>query len=233
MDLVLRLGAVELEAERKVRSLVEPSERAVTDLLDAVADRGPETVAEVDRAVRFLAAHESRSSEHPSVALYISHPVRVSAMVAQIDGDAGTEVLQTAVLHNVTEVAGVGSEGLTSAGFGTWLADGVRRLTVDRARERDRSYLSVHYAAIEAHGDELALIKVVDRLDNILGLAPFEDEYVRGGYLDLTREFLVPIAGRLLPELGEYMDDAIEHARAVGFDPGLARLYRATVEAAE
>ena len=53
-------------------------------------------------------------------------------------------------------------------------------LTVDRDRDRDPTYLADHYAEIEAYGPQLVLIKCIDRLDNVLGLAPFEGEFIRG-----------------------------------------------------
>jgi (p)ppGpp synthase/HD superfamily hydrolase len=227
----LALDAVEVEAERKLRSLVDPASGEVDALLAAVGMRDREVQADVDRAVTFLGSQTSRASEHPSMELYLAHPARVARYVSQVQPAATSRTLQAAVLHNAFEVAGTDPAELRAAGFEDWVAQTVSVLTVDRERDRDPGYLAAHYAAIEDHGDEVVLIKCLDRLDNVLGLAPFDGEFMRGGYLDLTREFIVPMARRLFAPLADYIDAAVDHAREVGFDPRLARLHQAALKA--
>jgi (p)ppGpp synthase/HD superfamily hydrolase len=225
MRVELRFASVEAEAARKVESLLSPPDREVAELMQVCVQRHRDTRRRVRRALDYLAGLDSRSEAHPSLDRYLEHPVRVARMVAQTAPDADAEVLEAALLHNVFEVGGLAADDLEAAGYGERVSAGVRLLTIDRDRETDRGYLAAYYGRIESFGPWLALIKCIDRLDNVLGLQPFGGEFVRGGYLDLTLEFVVPMARRVEPSLGDYIEEAVTYARTVGFDPALARRY--------
>lgn len=223
----LPLGPLEDEVERKNASMIGPAHVSQRELLDVCALKlGPAGVDGVSRVLVFVNSLESASADHPSVAAYLSHPLRVATITLSLQTAPNLEAAQIALLHNVFEVCGLDELSLREAGYSDRVGAAVRSLTIDRDQESDPEYLTLFYDAIERFGDPLPLIRVADKLDNLLGLAVLAEGPVRDSYIDLADQFVAPIAHRLDPSLGGYFDAVVAHARNTGCRPELKRRYQ-------
>lgn len=178
----------------------------------------------VKRTLAFARSLDSASASHPSMRAYFSHPVRVARLSFQLLDQPAAEIISMGLLHNAFEVAGLKESDLLEAGYSKRLACGIRLSTVDRERQFDESYLTRFYGRIQEFGDDLTLIKCVDKLDNLLGFQLF-DGAVRDQYLELTDRFVTPMAANLSTSFGDYFRKVIDHMRAVGCDQKLKAQY--------
>jgi (p)ppGpp synthase/HD superfamily hydrolase len=222
----LPFASVAVEARRKLDSMCAPGdERPLLELVDARLGRA--AVEDAQRAVDFALSLQSHDAHHASVRAYFSHPLRVATFALALDDEPAVETVQLGVLHNVFEICGLTERDLVAAGLPARVADGIRLLTIDRKRERDREYLTGFYARIEAFGRRLALIRTVDKLDNLLGLQLLDEGDVRQSYLELGHAFVGPIAHRLSPSIGAYFHDVAVFMRTAGVDREAQARYQA------
>jgi len=198
---------------RKERSLREPERALEREFLDEARRVLGGRDALAGRAVRYLAERlaTAGSAEGPG---YLKHALRVALLALRWDPRPAAETAALAVLHNVHEVTGADEPALRSAGFPDRVVAGVAALTIDRARSEDNAYLGGFYAAIERAGHDAALVRCVDKLDNILGYDASGRDAARARYVDLTERFVLPIAVRTSAPLGRVLAAAIAEARA-------------------
>ena len=226
MRLEHRLGPLDREIERKEASLFAPPDAEIEALKTSCEEAAPGLADAAGDAVSVLLGAEVRDGAHGAMSLYAAHPVRVARMFVEGVSEPRSASVRTAVVHNLMEVSDAGEDHLLALGLEPEVVEGVAVLTIDRDRETDRAYLANYYGAIEGHSSDLALIKTFDRLDNVLGLRPFAGDFVWGGYLDLTLEFVVPMAGRVHEQVGEYLANAVGRIRELGHDHELAANYQ-------
>lgn len=222
------LRPIELEAADKVASMVEISpkpERDLFALCDARLDEAG--VEEVQHSLAFARSLKSTNADHPSMHVYLSHPLRVAKISLQLLSEPLAKSVSLALLHNVFEVSGLTEPDLSKAGYDEHLARGIRLLTIDRKLQYDPTYLETFYANIESYSPELVLIKSVDRIDNLLAFELIERTDRINTYLELSDRFITPMATRLCPELGQYHADLIRHMSAIGCDHSLKARYDA------
>lgn len=214
----------DIEAARKRASMLESASDLAAALDARVRDvLGEAGATRVARAYDFAQRQAAATGDHPSIALYMSHPLRIALFCLALAPDPDAALVETALLHNAFEVSGLDEAALIAAGFAADLAHDVRLLTIDRAHETDLAYLKRFYGAIEARGPHLALLRCVDKLDNLLGAAAIDDAQIHRSYVDLAERFVGPMAGRLEPEFGAYFDAVVAQARAHGPDPAFAK----------
>jgi len=115
---------------------------------------------------------------------------------------------------------------LISAGFSKKIADGIRLLTIDRAQQYEPEYLKDFYQRIEQFGDELVLVKCVDRLDNLLAFELLDKTPTHELYIDLSEQFVVPLAHKLADDFGEYLERVVAYARASSANRNLQEQYQ-------
>ena len=220
------LRPVAVEATEKVASMMERPEESERALLQLCAERLSKTeLRKVDRALSYAKSLESTDPNHPSMRAYFSHPLRVAHIAFQLLEQASAEIVAMGLLHNVFEVSGLVEGDLLEAGFSERLAIGVRLTTVDRKQQYDEAYLTKFYGRIQAFGDDLTLIKCVDKLDNLLAFQLFERTEEIEQYMELCEKFVVPMATGLSDEFGEYVKATIDYMRAVGCDQRLRAAY--------
>ncbi len=226
MSLNFSLRAVELEAADKVSSMMQYSDAVEGVLLELSAKKfSAGALKQIEETISFAKSLKSEDRHHSSMRVYFSHPVRVAMLALRLESEPGLENVKTGLLHNVFEVSGAREDDLLKAGFSDRLARGIRLLTIDRRHQYDVGYLAGFYKGIEAFGEDLALIKCVDKLDNLLGLELFERTPQIETYLDMCERFVVPMAQRLSLELGHYVRDLIAYVRASGGKQDLRAQY--------
>lgn len=230
MALERALDTVAAEAADKVASMIAASRRSEQRLAQTAALRlGRDGAADVARAVAFARSLPFESPSYPSLEAYLAHPLRIATIVLRLDREPSAMAATVAVLHNVYEVSGLAEEDLERAGFGPDVAHAVRLLTVDRSREDDSAYMTCYYSTIRASGPRLALVRCVDKLDNILGLELFPDGAIRDSYLDGAELHVVPLARELDPWFGDFFQEVVDYMRATGCRPDLKARYDALV----
>jgi (p)ppGpp synthase/HD superfamily hydrolase len=221
------LRAIEIEAGEKIESVMRYADDAERHLLQLCKkDFAPADFQEINRTLAFARNLKSRDPNHPSMRAYFSHPVRVATLALRLMTHASLEAVIMGLTHNVFEVSGLREQDLLNEGVSKRVADGVRLLTVERSRQYDPEYLRSFYRDIEAFGDDLVLVRCVDRLDNLLGLQLVERTEALHKYLNLSEQFVVPLAAGLSAEFGAYLGEAIEYARATGCDQDLRGRYQ-------
>lgn len=157
----------------------------------------PEQVNTVVQAYRF-GAHAHEGQKRKSGEAYISHPIAVAQILAELHMDAQT--ISAAILHDVVEDTGTPVAELEDR-FGADVAalvDGVSKLDqmqfVSRAEAQAESFRKMMLAMIE--DIRVILVKLADRLHNMRTLdAMPRDKQVR--IARETLEIYAPIANRL------------------------------------
>jgi GTP diphosphokinase / guanosine-3',5'-bis(diphosphate) 3'-diphosphatase len=181
------------------------SEQAFLDLLAPVLvefarnrpDSPPEEAELIVRAGRTaLAAHEGqfRRSGEP----YITHPVAVAAIVAELGLDAQT--VAGALLHDAVEDTGLTLESIrTTFGDGvTRVVDGVTKLDRLQFNSKEAQQAATIRKMLVAMADDwrVLLIKLADRLHNMRTLAVMP-EWKQRRTAQETFDVYAPLAHRL------------------------------------
>ena len=157
----------------------------------------PEQVASVRRAF-LVGAHAHRAQTRKSGEPYITHPVAVAAILADLGMD--TETLLAAILHDTLEDTELTRPELV-AEFGETVAelvDGVTKLDSVKFRTRQEAAAESFRKMLLAMARDLRviLIKLADRLHNMRTLGSMAPESRRRIARE-TLEIYAPIAHRL------------------------------------
>lgn len=219
---------VENERHRRLLMDADPQSPAKEILLSILQTRlGPGSPLP-DLFSRALKWAQEIKYQHGSVpsSVYLNHPLRVTAILAKEMDVPDYETLATALLHNVLEVSDISKQELEDI-LGARVAEAIDALTVNRALQDDAVYKDKYYERIEATSAACARVKVADKLDNIYMLCFNPSEDIRHNYLNEIDRWVVPMARRVLPVLGERMEKASAEMRETGFLDKDAELERA------
>ena len=169
----------------------------------------------ITEALDFASRIEYQHGAVPSH-VYLKHPLRVATMLAQELEFFDPETIIIALLHNVLEVSSL-SESQISDVAGSDVLRAIKALTVDRGRQDDPEYKDGYYAQIEQTSLSCARVKIADKLDNIYMLCFNPSEAVRNCYLDEIDRWVVPMAGRIMPDIGVRMAAVSAVMRETGY----------------
>lgn len=156
-----------------------------------------ESISKIHQA--FLIAFDAhRGQKRFSGEPYITHPVAVAGILAEMHMDAQT--IMAALLHDVIEDTEVSKETLTEL-FGevvTELVDGVSKLTQIEFKDRAEAQAENFYKMVLAMSRDIRvmIIKLSDRLHNMRTLGPLPPSKARRIARE-TLEIYAPIAHRL------------------------------------
>jgi (p)ppGpp synthase/HD superfamily hydrolase len=140
---------------------------------------------------------------------YLAHPTRVAGMTLFLSPNSEKILLGTiALLHNVLEVSSVGSKKLIEE-TGHEVAESIQILTVDRDLQENIDYLNKYYNSIETTPHSLSVVKIIDKLDNLLMLGLNPNELVRHRYLNEITTYILPLVKKFLPQLSNYFEDLV------------------------
>ncbi|HET6974468.1 MAG TPA: hypothetical protein VFH96_10615 [Pyrinomonadaceae bacterium] len=221
------LQPVAVEAAEKVSSMTQRPEESEKALLKLCAERLSETqLKTVQRSLAYAKSLESTDPNHPSMRAYFSHPLRVARLSLQLLDQPSPEIVSMGLLHNVFEVSGLSEANMLQAGFSERFAIGIRLNTIDRERQYDEAYLTQFYGRMQEFGDDLTLIKCVDKLDNLLAFELFERTPQIERYMALCEQFVTPMAAALSPAFGDYVQDTIAYMRSQGCNETLRAQYQ-------
>lgn len=227
MKVKVPFETVEVEANAKVASMLEYSDRVEKLLVEECEKHFSKAeLARIEATIFFARSLESTNAHHPSMLKYFSHPLRVAKISLQILDQPSAEIVSMGLLHNVFEVTDLTETDLLEAGYSERLASGIRLTTINRERQYDESYLKKFYGRIKEFGDDLALIKCVDKLDNLLAFELFERTPDIERYMTLCEQFVVPLAGSLSANFGAYVQQTINYMRTAGCNEELRSRYQ-------
>ncbi|HEY1074641.1 MAG TPA: HD domain-containing protein [Patescibacteria group bacterium] len=129
---------------------------------------------------------------------YVLHPLRVAVRLAK-DGYDNSNLLAIALLHDVIEDCEITRDELAEA-FSSLVADGVQQLSKPR-RSSD------YFIELQHASEQLKLIKIYDRLDNLATMQPFSPEK-RQQYINETETYFFDLS-QFSPLLQEKLESAI------------------------
>ncbi|MFT5051500.1 MAG: (p)ppGpp synthase/HD superfamily hydrolase [Chlamydiales bacterium] len=174
----------------------------------------------IERALRVaLEAHADQTRKGAARLPYVSHPVHVALILAQLGLDE--VAVQAALLHDVVEDCDGWDDPRVRSNFGGAVADIVAALTEDKSRtwdERKRHAIE-HVAQMST---EAAHVKAADKLHNLSCLleelqnASDADEvwaHFRGGRektLRMARELIEALEPRVLATLGQSLRSVLK-----------------------
>jgi RelA/SpoT family (p)ppGpp synthetase len=189
-----------MEAGTSILDRLHPGKRAIgiVQLLDKVKSYlNPEEVVEIQKAFSFgFKAHDGQKRQ--SGVPYISHPVAVASILADMQFDQQT--LVAAILHDTIEDTDVAREEVAGE-FGETIAqlvDGVSKLDQLKFRTREEAQAESFRKLMLAMSDDVRviIIKLSDRLHNMRTLGSLKPDKKRRIARE-TLEIYAPLASRL------------------------------------
>ncbi len=169
--------------------------------------------ATVRRAVA-VAGESHRNQFRDGGEAYIIHPLRVATHFLVFWDEPGlTEPdVASAVLHDVIEDDPGMSRDRLAAEFGADVADAVHRLS--RKTSEGKLAPAEYRRTLLESNRKVQVIKLCDRLDNILSLYSCPDVAKVQRYLDQTAEFYGPLGAKAnLPDLTRSILEEVEQLR--------------------
>lgn len=187
------------EIEKKLASLDAGSDALVADYLAMVGKAGltGQGMTRIKKLCERLLALPSTTE----YAEYLTHPIRVSASYAAFLPEPSFDDLALSLCHNAIEMGIYGA--LEEEFLSPLVRADVKRLTIDRARERDREYLDRYYDGIENGSSTLMVLKALDKLDNTLWWAQFDIEQHDS---DVVLNYVCPRVARIDRRLADYLE---------------------------
>lgn len=171
----------------------------------------------IDRAFKFACDIEYQHGGL-SKSAYLAHPLRVAMMVMKYTEPPNVINIITALLHNVYEVGHVSSSKLTKL-FDHSVAETISILTVDRELQWDDNYKERYYSTILNSHDSAAIVKVLDKLDNIYLICTNPDSSIRNLYIKEVFKYVIPMAQNIFPEVAELLIYLARRAQLDGYVP--------------
>lgn len=147
---------------------------------------------------------------------YIVHPLRITAIISQIDHDIDIDVLNIALLHNIFEVSEV-TEKEFSLLYSSNVLNALKVLKVDRSLENDISYKKKYYDDIISLSSWVSIVKAIDKFDNLFLLCLNPSHIIRTSYLNEIENFILPMVKNYIPNLLEYYQELLADCKIIGF----------------
>lgn len=226
MKIDMIFDSIEVEISKKLETMLKISDHGQETLLNLSKKKfSPKETKKIATTINFAKSLTSADKNHPSIQAYINHPIRVSIMVLQSLRENQYKYTIIGLLHNVYEIGGLKESSLIQKGHDKSISKAIRALTIDRNRQYDKDYLSSYYKSIMDFSPELALVRCLDKLDNMLALELIREENNRSIYIDLIQSFIVPMAKELSSDLGSYIEELGNYMQKVGCNSHLAERY--------
>lgn len=168
------------------------------DILDEIQTYNPEADLDAVRSAYVFIAHLHQGKERVSGEAYLSHPLEIAHILAQLKMDVATVI--TGLLHDVVEESLVSLEEVETQ-FGREVAELIDRVTrisrisLKAARE-DQSESFRKMLVAMARDLRVILVRLADRLHNMRTLEASAGEESQR-YAQETLEIYAPLANRL------------------------------------
>ncbi|MFA6192478.1 MAG: pseudaminic acid cytidylyltransferase [Sulfurimonas sp.] len=147
---------------------------------------------------------------------YIVHPLRVAKIIYQINHDVAIDTLVIALLHNIFEVSEVTEKDFLLL-YNYNVLNALKALKVNRMLEKNLEYKEEYYRNIMSKDKGVAIVKAIDKLDNLFLLCLNPSDEIRESYLKEIEAFIYPIVEKYIPTLLEYYKNLVKDCREIGF----------------
>jgi len=147
---------------------------------------------------------------------YMIHPLRLAVILYKIDNNVNINTIIIALLHNIFEVTKIKEEEFLLL-YDRELMDALKILTVNRQIEHDIVYKEEYYSKIFNHSKELAIVKAIDKFDNLFLLCLNPNKKIREKYLIDIEKFIYPIIKKYIPSVFIYYKNLVQDCKETGF----------------
>jgi (p)ppGpp synthase/HD superfamily hydrolase len=147
---------------------------------------------------------------------YIVHPLRIAKIIYQLENKVDIETLTIALLHNIFEVSEITDEDFLLS-YNNDMMSALKTLKVNRLLENNLEYKKEYYKAITSYSKGVAIVKAIDKFDNLFLLCLNANNEIRESYLQEVERFIYPIVEKYIPTLLAYYKELVKDCREVGF----------------
>jgi (p)ppGpp synthase/HD superfamily hydrolase len=140
---------------------------------------------------------------------YLLHPIRVAALSGLFNREYINLSIQVGLLHNVYELAKIERSEIVYK-YGNAVDSALSTLRIDRSKQRNNEYLQNYYTSIGNLPNNLGLVKVIDKLDNLYTLDSTSTKEMKKLYLREVKMFVVPLCNKVSPFLDSPLRELIK-----------------------
>jgi len=128
---------------------------------------------------------------------YLRHPIRVARILMSYSNNVSINEIKLALSHNIIEVTQNSSSELIDI-LGLELYELIKMLTVDRNHQWDSVYKNCYYNNI-AKNESTAVVKIIDKFDNIFLLSDNPDISIKNKYIEEIENHIFPLINKFMP----------------------------------
>ena len=200
MNYFFKFESMDIEIKRKLLTMEVNTNSLFLELIRKVRDEGlsEKSISKIEEMFNDLkTSFEKENGEYS-----LNHSIRIAAMWWDLSEQKSYEILALALAHNLREAGGEKLKNIEVKYLNFYSQKCLRRLTIDRMRERNSEYLDQYYNNIEEMGDGLVILKGCDKLDNFLSYPLYDlDLY----YFMVVDQFVLPRLSKRMRKLSEYL----------------------------
>jgi len=195
-----KFESMDIEIKKKLVTMEVNTESLFAELIRKVRDEGlsEKSISKILEMFNDLkTSFEQQNGEYS-----LNHSIRIASMWWDLSEEKSYETLALCLGHNLREAGGEKLKNIEVKYLNAYSQKCLKRLTIDRKRERNSEYLAEYYNNIEEMGDELVLLKGCDKLDNFLSYPLYDlDLY----YFMVVDQFVVPRLSKRMRSLSDYL----------------------------
>ena len=200
------LDTIEKERTRRAKELESPNQNFSLLIDDFSKVCNENEVKEITEFYHLLLSFEY---SHPGLNkfAYMAHPIRVARLYISFCNNFRLDTFKLALAHNVIELTGMSNED-TLPNTLKPIFHMIQKLTVDRAKQWDPDYKENYYDII-SRSEEMSVVKILDKLDNLYGLSSNPSKEIKLLYLYEIEKFVLPLASSFTPKLVDVIDNLL------------------------
>jgi (p)ppGpp synthase/HD superfamily hydrolase len=200
------LDTIEKERTRRAKELESPNQNFSLLIDDFSKVCNENEVKEITEFYHLLLSFEY---SHPGLNkfAYMAHPIRVARLYISYCNNFSLDAFKLALAHNVIELTGMSDEDILPNTLKP-IFHMIQKLTVDRSKQWDIDYKENYYEIISC-SEEMSVVKILDKLDNLYGLSSNPSKEIKLLYLHEIEKFVLPLASTFTPKLVDIMDNLI------------------------
>ena len=200
------LDTIEKERTRRVKELESPNQNFSLLINDFSKVCNENEVKEITDFYHLLLSFEY---SHPGLNkfAYMAHPIRVARLYISYCNNFSLDAFKLALAHNVIELTGMSDEDILPNTLKP-IFHMILKLTVDRSKQWDVDYKENYYDIISC-SEEMSVVKILDKLDNLYVLSSNPSKEIKLLYLHEIEKFVLPLASTFTPKLVDVIDNLI------------------------
>ncbi len=152
--------------------------------------------------------------DHPGLSsnIYFYHPLRVCILSTKIFPKKSPELMTLCLLHNIFETTKI-NERIVEKIFGNKISKYLKILTVDRKKEWKKGYKKNYYKKIDFSNQNVTLVKIIDKLDNLYLLKNNKNQKIKKRYLEEVQRYILPLVKKKAGHIHKYYENLIKFSK--------------------